>query len=79
MNFLIELLQFMVLPPSALLCFLPMRKQFTISPRRLFLLSGGFLALIIPLVAAIVGLFGILPNLVLLPLLVILFSFIIIF
>lgn len=75
MNFLIELLQFMVLPPSALLCFLPMRKQFTISPRRLFLLSGGFLALILPLGAAIVGLFGILPNLVLLPLLVILFFF----
>ena len=75
MNFITQLIQFMVLLPSAVLCFLPMKNQLLIPIKRIILYLGVTLAVMIPLSAAIIAACSLPANYIMLPDIIILYIF----
>lgn len=74
MTFLTELVQYLTLIPSALLCMLPMRNQLRISFKKLFFLSIVLLSVMIPVCASLSVLTGLPANAILLPATLLLFT-----
>lgn len=75
MKFLTELMQFMVLIPAAILCFLPMKNQLTMHPKKIIAYIGLALAVMIPVSALILATANVPANYVMLPDIIILFLF----
>lgn len=73
MNFLTELVQFMVLIPSAILCLLPMKNQLVISYKKLFLLGIALLFVVTTACASLSMITNVSINVILLPAALLLF------
>lgn len=73
MNFLTELVQFMVLIPSAILCLLPMKNQLVISVRKLFLTGTAILSAAIIICSGLSSITTVPTNSILLPAVLLLF------
>ncbi len=73
MNFLTELVQFLVLIPSAILCLLPMKNQLIISVRKLLLAGTTLLSVVITVCACLAAITNISTNVILLPAALLLF------
>ena len=63
-----EFLQFLVLLPASILCFLPMRNQLKLSAARTFTLLISVLAVVIPVAAVLTISLDVHPNIIFFPL-----------
>ena len=75
MNVNAHLIQFMVLLPAAVLCFLPMKDQLIVPLKKIILYLGISLAVMIPLSAAIITFSNLPANYVMIPDMIILYIF----
>lgn len=67
LNWLQQAVQFLVLIPSAMLCYLPMHRQLRFSPGKTTLLAAGTLLVYIPAAAWCASAPGLDCNIILLP------------
>ena len=67
LNWLQQAVQFLVLIPSAMLCYLPMHRQLRFSPKKSALLAAGTLLVYIPAAAWCAAALGLDCNIILLP------------
>lgn len=74
-DFLYEMIQFLVLIPAAVICYLPMKNQMKYPIFQISVCIAGILCIFIPLGAALSLLFECDPNNIIFPMLVILFTF----
>ncbi len=74
-EFFLEMIQFLVIIPAAVICYLPMKNQLKLSKCKIFLYIAGISCVFIPTVTELHILVGFDPNAMIFPLLILFFIF----
>ncbi len=74
-EFFLEMIQFLVIIPAAVICYLPMKNQLKLSKFKIFLYIAGISCVFIPTVTELHILVGCDPNAMIFPLLILFFIF----
>ncbi len=74
-EFFLEMIQFLVIIPAAVICYLPMKNQLKLSRGKIFLSIAGMFCVFIPTITGLHILVGCDPNAMIFPLLILFFIF----